>query len=176
MEPKLSGNIIEHMRLINELSAQQFTYFHSYSKLWIHIRASIEEEAALVDHPRYFQIEYRRGLGAAIRIEEIRLLPQNFSVNPPTEGQYFRFKISVTYYEVDEDGAHDYYSSTFTRRYHIDAPIALATHWDLERFKEWVSEVRVEAVEEKKSEAIYKLQQMINAHPKAAKDFVSLLP
>ena len=162
---KLTGNIIEHMRLMSDLEIQKSKHFHWDSKLWRAIDDAVSYHDDLVAHPKDYLIMSYRGTGRAVRLTDVCLYNRNYTTNPPKEHSVVGIEIEVEYIHEDQNGYDN--PDKIRKTYRLQPPMELFVKFSKIKFNNWVKKVKSERDAETKKEDLIKLKELQEQYPDA---------
>jgi hypothetical protein len=164
---KLTGNIIEHLFIFQDMKSEIIRYYHFDSKL---INAIVDyiyhnSNNVFIRVPDDYFIECHRGTGAAISFKHVTVY-KNYEVKPATCEEVFRLDLSITLTH-DETEMERYENISFL------VPVDLELNFTEEKFNKWIDGLEKgknarEEVEELK--VLEKLQKKYPNHCVTVKD------
>jgi hypothetical protein len=160
---ELTGNIIEHMKLMSALKDQKYKHFHYDCKLWKAIYDAVANGDDLVAHPKDYLLMCYRGTGRAVSLRETRLWGKNYDNDPPTECPFAGMDVEVEYTHEDNNGME--HPETINKTYTLQPPIELLTEFNKDEFDVWVSKVKEKRDAETKEKELATLKELREKYP-----------
>lgn len=160
---ELTGNIVEHMKLMAALKEQKFKHFHYDCKLWKAIYDAVAYHDDLIAHPKEYLLMSYRGTGRAVSLRETRLYAKDYDNTPPTDCPFAGMELEVEYVHEDNQG-YDH-PDTITRSYTLQPPIELLTDFKKDEFDVWVAKVKEKRDAETKEKDLVELKRLRELYP-----------
>lgn len=173
---KISGkNIIEHLRLVSNITQETGRYFYFDSALMRAIQNEISENPdsgiledwAYGDAPKPNTVVHGRA-HSGVHFKDAHLFaPKSWS--PLVESETFCIEIEVDFGFYNEDeGEHREES----RKFRVYPPTELAIQFDQKKFDKWVKELTKKRDEERRKKDLDKLRRLINTYPARAREIL----
>ena len=133
----LEGNIIEHLRKINDMRNQANMYFHFGSKLWraVERHIALDPDQALATFPQGMSLRGGRNT-YGINRRECGLYAQEWDDGKPVQPIKFWVEFSANLVNNEEE--------EFSRNYSVNVPIDLELNFTEDKFKAWTDALKKE--------------------------------